>query len=35
MYENILFEKVGKIGWITINRPSFLNALNNKIYDLF
>ena len=30
MYENILFEKVGKIGWITINRPAFLNALNKK-----
>ena len=30
MYENILFEKVGKIGWITINRPSFLNALNKQ-----
>jgi len=30
MYENILFEKVGKIGWITINRPAFLNALNKQ-----
>ncbi len=30
MYENILFEKVDKIGWITINRPSFLNALNKQ-----
>jgi enoyl-CoA hydratase len=30
MYENILCEKVDKIGWITINRPSFLNALNKQ-----
>lgn len=30
MYENILCEKVDKIGWITINRPSYLNALNKQ-----
>ena len=30
MYENIIVEKAELIGWITINRPAFLNALNKK-----
>src|SRR5437879_11385187 len=27
-YENILFEKKGAIGYVTVNRPKVLNALN-------
>ncbi len=38
-YENILYEKEGKIGIITINRPDKLNSLNRKtmeeIHDAF
>lgn len=30
MYKNILFEKTGGIGFITINRPQVLNALNKE-----
>ena len=30
MYENVLFDKVNGIGWITINRPNHLNALNKQ-----
>lgn len=29
-YQNILFEKEGKIGIVTINRPKALNALNSE-----
>ena len=29
-FENILIEQEGSIGWITINRPKKLNALNRK-----
>jgi len=30
-YENIIFEKKGKIGYVTINRPKVLNALNRAV----
>ncbi len=29
-YENILFEKRDRIGFITFNRPKVLNALNHQ-----
>jgi enoyl-CoA hydratase len=30
MYTNILVEEKDQIAWVTINRPSFLNALNKE-----
>lgn len=34
-YENIIFEKKGKIAFVTVNRPKVLNALNgNTIQEL-
>jgi enoyl-CoA hydratase len=32
-YDNILSEKRGKVGLITLNRPKQLNALNNALMD--
>jgi enoyl-CoA hydratase len=32
-YENILYQKKNKIGYVTINRPEKLNALNRKTMD--
>lgn len=32
-YEHVLFEKRGGIGWVTLNRPEVLNALNAKLVD--
>lgn len=33
MYQNILVEQKGQISWITINRPSQLNALNKATIE--
>lgn len=30
-YKNILFERTDKIGWLKINRPDSLNALNSEV----
>src|SRR6478609_3722689 len=30
-YETILVETRGRVGWITINRPEALNALNRQV----
>lgn len=30
-YETILIETQGRVGWITLNRPEALNALNSQI----
>ena len=30
-YETILVETRGRVGWITINRPEALNALNTQV----
>lgn len=32
-YETILVEQRGRVGWITLNRPEALNALNAKIAE--
>src|SRR5262245_18930794 len=32
-YENILVEARGRVGWITLNRPKALNALNDALMD--
>jgi enoyl-CoA hydratase len=32
-YENLLYEKRDKTGWITFNRPKVLNALNRKTME--
>src|SRR5262245_63257709 len=32
-YENILVEARGCVGWITLNRPKALNALNDALMD--
>jgi enoyl-CoA hydratase len=32
-YENILVDTRGKVGWITLNRPKALNALNDALMD--
>src|SRR6202043_3274109 len=32
-YENLLYEKRERIGFITFNRPKVLNALNRKTMD--
>lgn len=32
-YENILLERHGKVGLITLNRPKSLNALNDALMD--
>ncbi|HLC26926.1 MAG TPA: enoyl-CoA hydratase-related protein [bacterium] len=32
-YQNILYEKEGKIGWITVNRPEVRNALNAETLE--
>jgi enoyl-CoA hydratase len=32
-YENIIVKKEKNIGWITVNRPKVLNALNRKTLD--
>ena len=32
-YETIIFEKIGPIGLITLNRPDRLNALSRKLYS--
>ena len=34
-YETILVETRGRVGWITLNRPEALNALNSQVmWDL-
>jgi enoyl-CoA hydratase len=30
-YETILVETRGRVGWITLNRPEALNALNSQV----
>ena len=32
-YENIIVETKGKVGWITLNRPKAMNALNDALID--
>jgi enoyl-CoA hydratase len=32
-YENLLYEKRERIGWVTFNRPKVLNALNRKTME--
>lgn len=32
-FENILVETRGRVGWITLNRPRMLNALNDALMD--
>ena len=32
-YETILVEQRGRVGWITLNRPHALNALNGQVAD--
>lgn len=32
-YETILVEQRGRVGWITLNRPEALNALNSTVAD--
>lgn len=32
-YETILVEQRGRVGWITLNRPQALNALNSQVAD--
>ena len=32
-YETILVEQRGRVGWITLNRPQALNALNSTVAD--
>ena len=32
-YETILVEQRGRVGWITLNRPGALNALNGQVAD--
>jgi enoyl-CoA hydratase len=32
-YQNILVETRGRVGWITLNRPKALNALNDALMD--
>ena len=32
-YENILVERRGRVGLITLNRPKQLNALNDALMD--
>ena len=31
MFENVLYEVKGQVGYITINRPKALNALNSAV----
>lgn len=33
MYKNLIYELKNDIGWITINRPNALNALNSELLD--
>ena len=32
-YENIIAERRGNVGFITLNRPKALNALNSALID--
>ena len=32
-YETILLERQGRVGWITLNRPKVLNALNLQLMN--
>ena len=32
-YENIIFEKKNGIGYVTVNRPEALNALNDSVIE--
>ncbi|MGY1981625.1 enoyl-CoA hydratase [Nocardia gipuzkoensis] len=32
-FETILLERKGRVGWITLNRPKALNALNGQVLD--
>lgn len=33
MFENLIFEEKGKVGYITLNRPEVVNALSMKLSD--
>jgi 2-(1,2-epoxy-1,2-dihydrophenyl)acetyl-CoA isomerase len=32
LYETIKYEEIGKVGWITLNRPEKLNAMSGVTY---
>ncbi len=32
-HEAVIYEKVGRIAWITLNRPEKMNALNDALYE--
>jgi enoyl-CoA hydratase len=32
-YETTLVEQRGRVGWITLNRPEALNALNSRVAE--
>src|SRR3990167_9499737 len=34
-YKNIVLEKDGRFGWLTLNRPEKLNAINDELWSEF